>query len=176
MEPLVDALQHAVLHPIANRLWHSEGCTLDRHHTFLVRYKPGEDLGLDVHTDDSDVTFNVCLGREFTGSGLVFCGMLGRQDHRQLSAIYHHEAGRCVVHLGRKRHGADDIHTGERINLIIWNVNDLFRRTREYTDESMYEQEGAAPDMRCLSFTHDHDIEKYTTYPESKAHLTLSGS
>ena len=29
----------------------------------------GHDLGLDMHTDDSDVTLNVCLGREFTGAG-----------------------------------------------------------------------------------------------------------
>ena len=30
-----------------------------------------------MHTDDSDVTFNVCLGRDFEAAGLTFCGMLG---------------------------------------------------------------------------------------------------
>ena len=29
-----------------------------------------EDRGLDMHTDDSDVTFNVCLGDTFTGATL----------------------------------------------------------------------------------------------------------
>lgn len=140
-----------------------------------MRYKPGEDLGLDVHTDDSDVTFNVCLGKEFTGSGLVFCGMLGRPEHRQLSTIYHHEAGRCVVHLGRKRHGADNITTGERISLIIWNINDNFRQTDEYSDHSLYQQEAGAPDVRCLSFTHDRDIEKYSAYPEGKQQFRGQG-
>ena len=37
----------------------------------------GKDLGLDMHTDDSDVTFNVCLGKAFAGAGLTFCGVLG---------------------------------------------------------------------------------------------------
>jgi len=50
MEPFIDALQQQVLWPVAQRLWHTEAARFDRHHTFLVRYKPGEDLGLDVHT------------------------------------------------------------------------------------------------------------------------------
>ena len=36
----------------------------------MVRYAPHEDTHLDVHTDDSDVTFNVCLGKEFEGAGV----------------------------------------------------------------------------------------------------------
>mgnify|MGYP003333528851 CR=1 FL=1 len=43
----------------------------------MVQYKHGEDLGLDMHTDASDVTLNVCLGKEFTGAGLTFCGVRG---------------------------------------------------------------------------------------------------
>ena len=37
----------------------------------------GKDLGLDMHTDNSDITFNVCLGRDFDGAGLTFCGHMG---------------------------------------------------------------------------------------------------
>ena len=37
----------------------------DAHHPSLAQYTPGQDKGLDMHTDDSDVTYNVCLGREF---------------------------------------------------------------------------------------------------------------
>ena len=36
----------------------------------------------DMHTDDSDVTFNVCLGKDFKGAGLQFCGNQGAPDHR----------------------------------------------------------------------------------------------
>lgn len=71
-----------------------------------------QDLGLDMHTDDSDVTFNVCLGKDFDGAGLQFCGTMGHRNHRHQSLVYHHVKGRCVVHLGRTRHGADDITRG----------------------------------------------------------------
>ena len=52
----------------------------------MVQYKEGEDLGLDMHTDDADVTFNMCLGREFEASGLTFCGGVGRSDHGSSAA------------------------------------------------------------------------------------------
>ena len=31
--------------------------------------------------------------------------------------------GRALLHLGSRRHGADDIASGERNNLIVWNQN-----------------------------------------------------
>lgn len=34
------------------------------------------------------------------------------------------------MHLGTKRHGADDITSGERNNLIIWNHGIAFRQVR----------------------------------------------
>ena len=39
------------------------GDSLDEHHGFVVEYKMGKDVSLDFHSDDSDVTFNVCLGQ-----------------------------------------------------------------------------------------------------------------
>ena len=68
MEPLFDGLQRQVLQKVAERLFPREGASLDRHHSFVVQYEEGKDLGLDMHVDNSDVTFNVCLGREFTGA------------------------------------------------------------------------------------------------------------
>jgi len=41
-----------------------------------------------MHTDDSDVTVNACLGDDFTASGLSFCGYVGAPDHRHLSLRY----------------------------------------------------------------------------------------
>ena len=114
--PSLDVLQRAVW-PIARGLWPVEGEQFDSHHSFVVSYKPDEDRGLDMHTDDSDVTFNVCLGRNFTAAGLTFCGNMGAGDHRQISHRYLHHKGRAVMHLGRRRHGADDISQGHRMNL-----------------------------------------------------------
>jgi hypothetical protein len=85
------------------------GTELTTHHSFMVSYEPDADLGLDMHTDDSDVTFNVCLGKEFTGAGLQFCGVLGARNHRHATARYTHVVGRCVVHLGAQRHGKNGV-------------------------------------------------------------------
>lgn len=188
----MDALQTRVLHPIAKLLFPEEGSQFDGHHSFMVQYKPGEarprthtycmhgleenndmicseqDLGLDMHTDDSDVTYNLCLGKDFTGAGLTFCGMVGQSDHRQLSHIYKHVKGSCVVHLGRKRHGADDIQSGERRNLIIWNHSQAFRESHGYTDRSGYQKEEAPPTPECLSYTHDRDYGVFKEYPEQR--------
>ena len=120
-----------------------------------MRYRSGEDLGLDMHTDDSDVTFNLCLGLEFTGAGLQFCGMAGAADHRKHRHSYFHRKaggsfqglfggqGRCVMHLGRRRHGADDITSGERLNLILWNHSSTYRSSEESESPEYIVESGA---------------------------------
>jgi hypothetical protein len=133
----------------------------------MVEYKAGHDLGLDMHTDDSDVTLNVCLGREFTGAGLTFCGSMGQPDHRRFSTQYSHKRGYAVIHLGTKRHGADDITSGERNNLIIWNHNYEYRDTDDY-QRAAYFKEEAPPDLRCLSYTHDRDYEAFQDVPKGR--------
>ncbi|CAK0904087.1 unnamed protein product [Prorocentrum cordatum] len=128
-KPMVNVLQDNILARIAARYW-PHIAPFDGHHTFIVRYKENEDRGLDMHTDDSDVTFNLCLGREFSGAGLSFCGVMGQPDHRRHSFTYKHNIGRCCWHLGRQRHGADDITAGERLNLIVWNHTPRTARPR----------------------------------------------
>lgn len=74
-----------------------------------VTLPPG-DKGLDMHHDSSEVTVNICLGKEgFTGGGLRFCGLAGTPQYRKLQYTLQHVLGRAVVHLGRHRHGADDL-------------------------------------------------------------------
>ena len=99
MEPALDQLCHSLLQPLAHYLFPGVGSHFDRHHTFVVRYKVGEDLGLDMHTDDSDVTFNVCLGKDFKGAGLQFCGDQGSTDHRKASLQYQHLSTSAVSKL-----------------------------------------------------------------------------
>ena len=112
LRPALDWLQQEVLQPVAAHLFPEEGAVLDGHHSFMVQYKADEDPGLDMHTDDSDVTVNVCLGREFEGAGWTFCGAQGSGAHRKFSYAYKHKVGRAVLHLGAQRHGADDIRQG----------------------------------------------------------------
>ena len=78
---------------------------------------------------------------------------------------------RCVVHLGSQRHGAADILTGERYNLIVWNTSTVYRQSRTYHERRLqrfYKKEAGPPDRVCLSFTHDRDYDRYLSYPEGK--------
>ncbi|CAE7561066.1 ICU11 [Symbiodinium sp. CCMP2592] len=128
-----------------------------------VRYRSGEDLGLDMHTDDSDVTMNLCLGLEFAGAGLQFCGMVGATDHRKHCYTYYHKKGTCVIHLGRRRHGADDITSGERLNLILWNHSSTYRASDESENPDYLIEEGP-PDAVCVSYTHDRDFGNFKVW------------
>ena len=172
MERAVDALQKNVLAAVAEALFPKQGGgALTSHHAFVVQYQEGKDLGLDMHTDDSDVTFNVCLGKAFDGAGLTFCGVLGAAEtaapHRRKTAVYGHVRGRCVVHLGAHRHGADDLRAGERLNLILWNHSIAYRSSDAYRWRDVPE-ETEPPSPECLSYTHDRDYRAYLPYPEGK--------
>ena len=174
MEPALDQLCHDLLQPLAHHLFPGVGSHFDRHHSFVVRYKVGEDLGLDMHTDDSDVTFNICLGKDFKGAGLQFCGDQGAAGHRKASVKYQHKVGHCVIHRGHRRHGADDITEGERLNLILWARNLEYRRSKYWSRFNMqsrstgYLRESGPPDVVCLSFTHDRDYGVFKDYVGSR--------
>ena len=117
-------LLRVIVAPVAAALYRRTeifASSLDHHHSFVVHYaNKGGDLDLDMHHDASEVTLNVCLGKEFTGAGLRFCGRFGGASHRKSTCVLSHVPGRAVMHLGRQRHGADSIASGERLNLILW--------------------------------------------------------
>ena len=76
MLKLLTNFQQEYLYNISNVLYPEEASHFTSHHSFIVSYAPDKDRSLDMHTDDSDVTWNICLGKEgFEGSGLTFCGM-----------------------------------------------------------------------------------------------------
>eukprot|EP00808_Paulinella_micropora_P008787 g69471.t1 len=109
---------------------------LNDHHTFLIQYEPGEDADLASHVDSSLITINVCLGKDFTGGQLYFHGLKGSTQsandpyetpHPQAPegckhciALYTHQPGFAVIHLGRQIHGANRITSGLRSNVVIW--------------------------------------------------------
>ncbi|KAJ1461415.1 putative 2OG-Fe(II) oxidoreductase like-protein [Pelagophyceae sp. CCMP2097] len=163
LRPALTELQQKVLWPISQALFDADVASqFHRHHSFVVAYARDKDAGLDVHTDDSDITANICLGDVFSGAGLTFCGTIGESDHRQFAIRYNHAVGRAVLHLGSRRHGADDISSGTRRNLIIWNVNDDFRQSAAYEQRMLhYAKESSKPDPRCLSYTHDRDYSHF---------------
>lgn len=75
MMDLLTDLQQQFLLPLSRALFPVEASHFTSHHSFTVSYSPDTDRTLDMHTDDSDVTWNICLGKDgFEGSGLTFCG------------------------------------------------------------------------------------------------------
>ncbi|MEZ5977426.1 MAG: hypothetical protein R3F34_04325 [Planctomycetota bacterium] len=114
------------LPPLAARLFPEHGgATLDDHHAYLVEYARELDHDLGFHVDDSDVTFNLCLGDDFAGAELRMLGL--RCDlHRQTDVLPHevleieHEPGVAILHAGRHRHAVAEIASGRRRNLILW--------------------------------------------------------
>lgn len=173
MRPLITSFQQNYLWPLCRRLYPVQASQFDDHHAFIVRYNAQEDLGLDMHIDDSDVTFNVCLGDNFTGATLTFCGLFGAPDHRHYNHTYHHKVGRAVLHLGARRHGADDIESGKRANLVIWNHNWEYRANGG-NQAMQYFQEDGPPSEVCLSYTHDRDFTHFKKLPLQAQNMLLS--
>ena len=192
LKPLLDDLQQSCLLPLSRLLFPGEGSSFDEHHSFMVKYRRGEDTHLDMHHDDSEVTLNVCLGKDFAGATLSFCGQVGGARHRKHSHKYTHSLGRAVVHKGSHRHGADEITAGERVSLIMWARSSTYRSTPEYLAshvgwrrthpgaspprvedlqaEAAGEVPGTAageesdPDPICLSETHDADFGEHAPF------------
>tara|TARA_B110000208_G_C11681808_1_gene399058 strand:+ start:175 stop:900 length:726 start_codon:yes stop_codon:yes gene_type:complete len=170
LEKIMNNIVVQLIGPICKYLYPSEMTTsqLDSHHSFIVQYKAAlakqGDAGLDMHHDASEATLNVCLGRNFSGSGLRFCGAFGATNHRKMSHVHQHQIGQAVLHLGKHRHGADNITSGERLNLIVWARNSTFRGAAAFGhvhgNGFPKQKEIGQPDQLCLSKTNDRDYEE----------------
>lgn len=110
------------------------------------------------------MTLNVCLAGDFSGGGLRFCGQFGSGTHRTSLCLATHAVGRAILHLGRQRHGAEDIERGERFNLILWARSSAFRAAAAYghipPDGYPKAGEQGEPDRECLSRSNDDDYEE----------------
>ncbi|KAH9763712.1 2-oxoglutarate and iron-dependent oxygenase domain-containing protein CP2 [Citrus sinensis] len=71
LETMLDKLMETYIRPLSKEVG---GSTLDSHHGFVVEYGKDRDVDLGFHVDDSEVTLNVCLGKQFTGGELFFRG------------------------------------------------------------------------------------------------------
>jgi hypothetical protein len=137
--PLLQELMTEYVHPFS-ALFYPEvgGGSLDSHHGFIVEYKIGKDTSLDFHVDASDVTLNVCLGKQFTGGTLFFRGIrcaLCQETAPKPAEEFEiaHLPGQAILHRGKHRHGANPISGGERFNLILWCYSSKFERSHDNT-------------------------------------------
>ncbi|XP_048329485.1 2-oxoglutarate and iron-dependent oxygenase domain-containing protein CP2 isoform X1 [Ziziphus jujuba] len=138
LETMLDKFMEGFIRPIS-RVFFSEvgGSTLDSHHGFIVEYGNNRDVDLGFHVDDSEVTLNVCLGKQFSGGELFFRGTrcdkhvnTGTQSEETFD--YSHVPGQAVLHRGRHRHGARATTSGHRINLLLWCRSSVFREMKKY--------------------------------------------
>jgi len=56
---------------------------LDWRHGYVLRYEPTQRSSLTPHTDDAEITLNVCLSPDgsFEGGELLLGGVRGKRDH-----------------------------------------------------------------------------------------------
>ncbi|KAG9147829.1 hypothetical protein Leryth_003429 [Lithospermum erythrorhizon] len=138
LESMLEKLMDDFIRPIS-KVFFSEvgGATLDSHHGFVVEYGTDKDIDLGFHVDDSEVTLNICLGKQFTGGELFFRGVrcekhVNTETQPEESKDYPHVPGRAVLHRGRHRHGARATTGGHRLNLLVWCRSSVFRELRKY--------------------------------------------
>jgi hypothetical protein len=123
---LNDLLFHLITRPIAAQLYKETELAkgdLDWRQGFIASYsadptqsKPRQRLV--PHTDDAEVTLNVCLGDKFDGGDLMFWGLRGERN--TLLGEYEPEVGRAVIHSGRHLHEVTRITAGNRFAYIQW--------------------------------------------------------
>ncbi|XP_038707456.1 2-oxoglutarate and iron-dependent oxygenase domain-containing protein CP2-like isoform X2 [Tripterygium wilfordii] len=126
LETMLEKLMNDFISPIS-KIFFPEvgGSTLDSHHGFVVEYGIDRDVELGFHVDDSEVTLNVCLGKQFSGGELFFRGVrcdkhVNTDSQSEEVLDYFHVPGHAVLHHGRHRHGARATTSGCRVNLLLW--------------------------------------------------------
>jgi len=133
-----DDLINLIINPLSKLFYPHISNTLDGHHGFIVSYELGKDVKLDFHVDDSEVTINACLGKNFMGGDLYFGG-IRCYNHQQRppkpeeEISVSHTPGTAILHLGKHRHAARRVISGERHNLIVWCRSSIFRES--YNDD-----------------------------------------
>lgn len=69
-----------------------------------------------------------------------------------------------MLHAGSRRHGADNIASGMRANLVLCSSSSIPQYDRSRSSEQRAVSEGKrSPDPVCVSYTHDRDFIQATT-------------
>ena len=90
----------------------------------ILAFRKREDCetGCALHTDDSNITVNICLyASNLVGSSLQFFSSY-RAQSPSCSATF--ETGSCFIHSGTALHSVTKLESGERINLLLWLKKD----------------------------------------------------
>ncbi|EOA30759.1 hypothetical protein CARUB_v10013901mg [Capsella rubella] len=141
LDTMLDKLMEGFIRPISKVFFNDVGgATLDSHHGFVVEYGKDRDVDLGFHVDDSEVTLNVCLGKQFVGGELFFRGTRCEKHVNTATKPdeiydYDHVPGQAVLHRGRHRHGARATTAGHRVNMLLWCRSSVFRELKTHQKE-----------------------------------------
>ncbi|XP_068617128.1 2-oxoglutarate and iron-dependent oxygenase domain-containing protein 2 [Brachionichthys hirsutus] len=117
----ITPLRERYLHPLTSVLYPDcGGRCLDSHKAFVVKYDMSEDLDLNYHYDNAEVTFNISLGKDFTDGNLYFGDMKQVPLSETECSEVEHRVSEGLLHRGQQMHGALPISSGQRWNLIVW--------------------------------------------------------
>merc|ERR1719433_504986 len=75
-----------------------------------------EDAG---HNDICELSLSVCLGRNFSRSGVYFGGWSGVHDRSVSPVLVPHVPGMAYIHVCQHQHGVIGPATGERHSLVV---------------------------------------------------------
>ncbi|KAJ1462405.1 hypothetical protein M885DRAFT_610457 [Pelagophyceae sp. CCMP2097] len=135
----------AITEGVSKRVFPRETCeasgvraALDWRHAYVLQYTPKTEAQPDAraslvsHTDDSEITLNVALGRSFDGGSLLLGGVRGTTEERRDPALNAATTpvGSALVHVGRHLHAVAPVLTGERRVLICWTRSLAGTRSR----------------------------------------------
>jgi hypothetical protein len=84
---------------------------LEYHFGFYIGYPPNKNL--DIHVDDSKITFNICLENTSKTGNVIY------QDKNKTTMVQF-KKGDILIHPGDYPHYTADILDGERWNLVLW--------------------------------------------------------
>ena len=121
---MITPLREQYLTPLSSLLFpECGGNSLDSHKAFIVQYKMDQDLALDYHYDNAEVSLNVSLGKDFEEGSIYFGPMrteVAAGQGTMQYVEYQHKLAHGLLHRGQQLHGALPIEAGERYNLIVW--------------------------------------------------------
>jgi hypothetical protein len=123
-------LFHLILQPISRHLFQSTETKdlLDWRQGYVAAYRADPHhltnamTNLVTHTDDAEVTLNICLSDEndFEGGMLEFLGLRGSHEQGKLLGSYQPILGRAVIHSGRHLHRVTTVSSGQRYVYVMW--------------------------------------------------------
>ena len=124
-----DLLLHLIIRPLSRHLYKDSETIdeLDWRQGYVAGYsaKPSSSDAtprqrLVTHTDDSEVTLNLCIGDDFDGGALQFRGLRGSDEAGQLIGEFQPIQGTALIHAGRHFHEVTEVTNGNRYAYIIW--------------------------------------------------------